>query len=174
MRRSSSLLFSGVMRVMAVFPTHTTFGFFGSRFLVMAVLPASALGLRGGLRAFAAVLRSLLFFLHAFLFAGYSRVWNDAETRRQSLFAPLFLAFFYRKVDVVGVFQRPLVGPSLFPESALVKALTFADLFHEIGVDARTEFFDLGLGALQGTSVSKGQLLQVVEACDELIDVLVP
>src|SRR5580692_11638601 len=98
---------------------------------------------------------------------------DDAETWRQSLFAPLFLSFFYLEVDVVGVFQRLLVSAPLFPESTLLAAFVFANLFHQIGIDARTKFFDLSLGVLQ-CALIKGQLLQTTQNGEELIHALIP
>src|SRR5271166_5743721 len=61
MRLSIFLLSLSVIGLMGVLPTHTTFGFLGSRFLVMALPPDCTLGVHRGLRALAGALFLLLF-----------------------------------------------------------------------------------------------------------------
>jgi len=108
---------------MGVLPTHTIFGFLGSRFLVMALPPDCTLGVRRGLRALpGALFILLLFLLDAFFFVGHCCIGDNADTWRQSLLLAFFLALLDIDIHVVRVSPPFFIGAFLLPETTFVDA----------------------------------------------------
>jgi hypothetical protein len=93
--------------------------------------------------------RALMLGFPRLFFLGNCRMWEDAETRRQSLFLALFFSPFNVDINIVWVAPFLLELPTLLPEAAFIETFAFGQMLGEIGVHVAPNLLDLDYRALQ-------------------------